>query len=166
MILQTTLLADAAATIAGPREQEYGNKLQNFSQIAALWQVLLQGKLQPLARVTAEDVGMLMIAVKLARLTKTPNHRDSLLDIAGYAGCIDELQLQRAANNGQVVSRGEPQVAGIPISQIARVRTDATVAAHDRSVATFNSDDAVDQMVLSEPEARYTHSALRTKELP
>lgn len=95
--IRSDMLARAAKTIGGPREQEYGNKLQNFTQIAMIWQGVLAPKLAPDARITPEDVGLLMIGVKMARLAKSPDHKDSTLDIAGYAGCIDELQLQRDA---------------------------------------------------------------------
>jgi hypothetical protein len=94
---KTTILADAAATIAGPREQEYGSKLQNFTQIAMMVQGYLAPKLLPDSRITPEDIAMIMIIVKMARLAKSPDHKDSILDVAGYAGCFDELQLQRAA---------------------------------------------------------------------
>lgn len=93
---KTGILAEADATIHGPREKEYGNKRQNFVQIAMMLQGLLAPKLLPDSRITPEDVGLIMIVVKMARLAKNPDHRDSVLDIAGYAACIDELQMQRA----------------------------------------------------------------------
>ncbi len=96
-IVAGTLLEDARATISGPREKEYGSKLQNFSQIAMLFQGVLATKLAPDARITPEDVALLMIQVKVARLAKSPDHRDSILDVAGYAGCYDDLQAQRVA---------------------------------------------------------------------
>jgi ABC-type transport system involved in cytochrome bd biosynthesis fused ATPase/permease subunit len=95
--LTSTLLADAATTIAGVREQEYGSKLQNFTQIAMLFQGTLATKLLPNARITPEDVALLMMQVKIARLAKSPDHKDSILDVAGYAGCYDDLQLQRVS---------------------------------------------------------------------
>lgn len=58
--LTSTPLADATATISGPREQEYGVKLQNFTQIAMRWQELLAPKLLPDARITSEDVALIM----------------------------------------------------------------------------------------------------------
>jgi len=96
--LRTNLLAAAATTISGAREQEYGSKLQNFTQIAMLFQGTLATKLLPGARITPEDVALLMMQVKIARLAKSPDHKDSILDIAGYSGCYDELQLQRDAD--------------------------------------------------------------------
>lgn len=91
----TTILLRADETIHGPREEEYGNKLQNFTQIAMLFQGTLATKLKLGSCITPDDVALLMMQVKIARLAKTPNHKDSILDIAGYAGCMDELQLQR-----------------------------------------------------------------------
>ena len=89
------LLQRANELIGGDRQRDYGNKLQNFSQIAMLWQGTLATKLQPDAAITPEDVALCMIQVKIARLAKSPDHEDSLLDVAGYAGCMSLLQKER-----------------------------------------------------------------------
>lgn len=91
------LLHEAQALIHGQRQQDYGDKLTNFSQVSMMWQGYLAPKLAPDARITPEDVTFLMILLKLARLSKSPDHRDSILDVAGYAGCADYLQQERAA---------------------------------------------------------------------
>lgn len=93
--VHSSLAERADDTVHGPREQEYGSKLQNFTQIAMLFQGTLATKLLPAARITPEDVALLMMQVKIARLAKSPDHKDSILDIAGYSICYDELQLQR-----------------------------------------------------------------------
>jgi len=90
------MLHRAQALIQGQRQEDYGDKLQNFSQIAMLWQGYLAPKLQHHAAITPEDVALCMILVKMARLAKSPDHKDSVLDIAGYAGCYDMLQAERA----------------------------------------------------------------------
>lgn len=90
----------ADVLINGDRQQDYGDKLQNFAQTAMIWQGLLAHKLLPGAKILPEDVGHLMIGLKLSRLAKTPDHNDSLLDIAGYAGCVDKLQSERIAEKG------------------------------------------------------------------
>lgn len=82
--------------VNGPRQDEYGYKLTNFSQISMIWQGMLAHKLQPDAAITPEDVALLMIGVKAARLAKSPDHFDSWIDIAGYAGCASILQDERA----------------------------------------------------------------------
>lgn len=89
------MLHRAQALIQGPRQEDYGDKLQNFSQIAMLWQGYLAPKLQFQSAITPEDVALCMILVKMARLSKSPDHKDSVLDIAGYAGCYDTLQQER-----------------------------------------------------------------------
>lgn len=85
----------ADSIINGQRQQDYGDKLQNFSQIAMLWQGTLATKLAPNASITPEDVALCMIQVKIARLAKSPDHYDSQLDIAGYVGCYNRLQQER-----------------------------------------------------------------------
>lgn len=90
-----TFLETAQSLISGDRQRDYGDKLQNFSQIAMLWQGTLATKLQPGTFITPEDVALCMMQVKIARLAKSPNHADSQLDIAGYAGCYNALQAER-----------------------------------------------------------------------
>lgn len=90
------MLHQAQELIQGSRQQDYGDKLQNFTQIAMLFQGTLAAKLQPGARITPEDVALLMIQVKVARLAKSPDHADSITDVAGYAGCYSMLQDERA----------------------------------------------------------------------
>jgi uncharacterized protein YmfQ (DUF2313 family) len=90
-----SILAIAEGLVNGQRQQDYGDKLQNFSQISMLWQGYLAMKLGPDARITPEDVAMMMMLVKMARLAKSPDHLDSLVDIAGYARCMDMLQIER-----------------------------------------------------------------------
>ena len=108
-----SLLEQADQLINGPRQNDYGDKLQNFSQIAMGWQMLLATKLRPDAEIAPEDVALCMIQVKLARLAKSPDHKDSILDVAGYAGCYDLLQAERRAGKqlqGAVYDARETEV--------------------------------------------------------
>lgn len=90
-----SILVQADELINGDRQTDYGDKLQNFSQIAMLWQGILAAKLLPDAKISPEDVALCMIQVKIARLAKNPDHEDSILDVAGYAGCYSLLQKER-----------------------------------------------------------------------
>lgn len=92
-----SMLQTAEALIHGQRQKDYGNKLQNFSQIAMIWNGILAKKLK--VYLTPEDVASLMIGLKLARLASSPLHEDSWVDIAGYVGCVDVLQKER--NSGE-----------------------------------------------------------------
>lgn len=89
------MLIRAEKLINGQRQKDYGDKLQSFAQIAMLFQGVLATKLAPTERITAEDVALLMMQVKIARLAKSPDHRDSILDVAGYAGCYDKILDER-----------------------------------------------------------------------
>ena len=43
------------------------------------------------AKVTAAQVVLALVDLKLVRLTHDPRHLDSIIDIAGYAGCLAEV---------------------------------------------------------------------------
>lgn len=89
------MLHRAEELINGARQQDYGDKLRNFGQIADLWTAHLKYKLGINQVVTAEDVALMMINVKQARLAKSPTHADSVIDIAGYIGCYDKILDER-----------------------------------------------------------------------
>jgi hypothetical protein len=83
-----TVLDKAAAIVDGPRSQAYGRPAANFALIARLWAEVLG------VVVTPQQVGLCMIQVKVARLSTSPAPQlltDSLVDIAGYARCIERL---------------------------------------------------------------------------
>lgn len=79
-----------AAKAMEDRQAVYGPPLDNFERIATRWRAHLSNRFGistaelPL---TAQDVSVMMIDVKLARLEQTPDHDDSWVDVAGYAGC-------------------------------------------------------------------------------
>lgn len=83
-------LEDEDVTLAGAhltavRGERYGHPSENFARIAALWEPILG------VRVTPQQVGLAMIALKLGRLIETPDDPDSIADIAGYAATLDML---------------------------------------------------------------------------
>ena len=57
-----------------------------FERVAVRWSQVLG------VRVTARQVAVCLIDLKLARLTHDPRHLDSITDIAGYAGCLAEVR--------------------------------------------------------------------------
>lgn len=79
------VLHEADRVTAQDREREYGHPLQNHQRIAALWSGVLG------IEVTPEQVVLCMIGTKLARLAYTPDHRDSVVDIAGYARAYQRI---------------------------------------------------------------------------
>lgn len=88
---QESILAEAEKVVNGPRAQFYGPPVVNFKRIADLWDAWLVGRPDRSAPISTYDVAYMMILMKLARLQHQPYHRDSVVDIAGYAGCAEKL---------------------------------------------------------------------------
>lgn len=86
-------LREAARIIAGERDVQYGGPEENFDRIARIWSVILG------INVTQEDVGMLMVGLKIARYAnKSGFQPDTWIDIAGYAGCgyeVGKIQVEK-----------------------------------------------------------------------
>jgi Domain of unknown function (DUF6378) len=78
------LLAEAAAVVRD-RRRPYGQPLDLFERVAARWSQVLG------VTVTACQVAICLIDLKVARLTHDPRHLDSITDIAGYASILAEL---------------------------------------------------------------------------
>ena len=75
------ILEKAADIVDGERQKDYGSPEQAFKRIANLWGAYLGREL------TAKDVSILMMLLKIARLMQNSEHADSWVDIAGYAAC-------------------------------------------------------------------------------
>jgi hypothetical protein len=80
----TNILQEAEAAVFGPRQDSYGHPCDNFGHTAALWSAYKGVEFD------AEDVALMMVLVKLSRL-KNGYHRDSVVDIAGYAATYERL---------------------------------------------------------------------------
>lgn len=87
--MSETVLEEAARLTSVDRQQDYGHPLDDFTRTADLWTAL--GIAPPF---TAEDVALAMMCVKMSRERNRPK-RDNRTDIAGYAGCLDELIAER-----------------------------------------------------------------------
>jgi hypothetical protein len=74
-----------AANVVGRRRSTYGQPIDLFEQVAARWSLVIGVKLTPAQAI------LCLIDLKLARLTNDPRHLDSITDIAGYAGCLAEV---------------------------------------------------------------------------
>lgn len=84
-----TFLEEASKVINGTRAEDYGSAEKNFKRIADLWTAILGHP------VSVEEFAQCMIAVKLGRLSNSPDHRDSWVDIAGYVGCVGQIHDER-----------------------------------------------------------------------
>lgn len=81
--LRQSLLEKTIDTVVNQRNNTYGPPAQDFSRIAGLLSQLgFEFKGGP---VEAHHTAMIMICLKLSRLTWSPEHEDNWLDTAGYA---------------------------------------------------------------------------------
>lgn len=93
--MRTSILDDAAAIVDGDREQTYGDPASNLRAVANLWDSWLLARGWSGPGMQVEDVALMMALLKIARLARSPAHRDSLVDLAGYARLLDRcLQAQ------------------------------------------------------------------------
>jgi len=80
------ILAETEAIINGKRNHDYGDPLEDFTTTAAFWQTYLtrivarRGSIELLPH----DVAAMMMLLKLARLTWTPDEKDHWKDAIGY----------------------------------------------------------------------------------
>ena len=94
------LLSEAHSIVSVDRNAAYGNPENNFQNIADRWNLYLQqrGITNPFngGEITPQDVAHMMIDMKMARLGSNMLHRDSLVDIAGYAACAEDCRVASA----------------------------------------------------------------------
>ena len=66
------------------RQNTYGKPEDNFQTIADFWNTYLQIK-DDYFKLTKQDVANMMILLKVARMSSSPEHLDNYIDAAGYA---------------------------------------------------------------------------------
>lgn len=84
MTIREDVLCDAIAAVTG-RPKYYGEPEDSFCRVALVWKAIF-----PERAWTASDVALALAALKLVRLSFHPDHRDSAVDLAGYAACQAE----------------------------------------------------------------------------
>ena len=88
---QENILQEADRITAGDRQRDYDHPRRNHERIAAFWRAHITAKYGVDVPLTAEDAAWMMIYVKAARDMFTPK-RDNLVDVAGYARCIERIR--------------------------------------------------------------------------
>ena len=84
-----SVLDEANEVIYGEREQTYGRPSKNLECIGDMWSAYVRSRFGSIIQFTPEDVATMMVLLKSARLANTPGHRDSLVDICGYAALVE-----------------------------------------------------------------------------
>ena len=83
--IDDTLLTEAYNLVTGDRQKAYGHPSVNFDRIARLWSVALDKE------ITAEDVAVCMVLVKIARQLHTPK-RDNVVDALAYLLTLEAVR--------------------------------------------------------------------------
>jgi hypothetical protein len=86
--IRSSILNEANGIVNGARANVYGGPEDSFKTIGQLWGVYLNKVINP------ADVAAMLALMKVARIRQSPNHRDSWVDIAGYAACGAECGLK------------------------------------------------------------------------
>lgn len=84
-----TCLDKAASIVDGSGALAYGHPRDNLAAIARFWSLILK------TEVTPTQVALCMIGLKLGRIVTGTMGKDNLVDIAGYARCIERLSEPR-----------------------------------------------------------------------
>lgn len=82
--IKMEILEEAGLLVTGPRRSAYGPPQYNFERIARFWQAYF-GNTGRDVLITAADVAPMMRLMKEARLCESPDHKDSFVDLVGYA---------------------------------------------------------------------------------
>ena len=83
--MKRELLEEAANIVEGQRKEDYGETYKSFERISNLWSAYLSCPISP------SDVAAMMFMLKISRAKQTPTHKDSWVDMAGYAACGYEV---------------------------------------------------------------------------
>lgn len=76
----TSILDEAQKLTSEDRQSVYGHPAEDFAKVAKMTTPISDAKIDPRLK-----HALYMIQVKVARLLNTPDHLDSVIDIAGYA---------------------------------------------------------------------------------
>ena len=91
--IKATIADEAKRIVSGERREAYGTPEKNFHRIAVLWEIYLSLAHGYADQITPLDVAAMMRLMKEARLIESPHHRDSYVDLVGYALCGAEIAL-------------------------------------------------------------------------
>lgn len=86
------IAAYAAKLVTGDRQDTYGHPLDDFARAGKIWEAILG------VPVTAEQVALCMVGIKISRQTNSPKI-DNVVDGIGYFLTLAMVQEERAVRN-------------------------------------------------------------------
>jgi hypothetical protein len=78
--------------IIGSRAEEYGDASQSFSRASTIASTMLD------KTITAYDVSIVLMAVKMARIAQNKTHMDSYVDLAAYTAFAAQFSNAKATD--------------------------------------------------------------------
>ena len=94
-ITREYILREAARIVCGDRNEQYGKPEDSFRAIAGFWETYVREECVSTGAdvcIQEADVAMMMVLLKVAR-TFGGTKADTYIDIAGYAACAGEIEL-------------------------------------------------------------------------
>ena len=79
------IIEQAKKLVSTRREDTYGNKKANHTNIAKLWSAYLDKKITP------KDVALMMALLKIARTKLGIHNEDDYIDLVGYGAIAGEI---------------------------------------------------------------------------
>jgi hypothetical protein len=113
------VLERAISLIHGQRAKDYGDAQAIFQRMADLVNPIIK---KADGELTASDMAIVMIQVKIARLQESPDHVDSWTDIAGYAALGAQLAVTQPdkATTGPTLPDGISSISANDIKPYKR----------------------------------------------
>ena len=88
MKITKEFLSEASRLVGADREKDYGDKVENHSNIARLWSAYLDVKVE------AHDVAIMMALLKMARTKLGKVSKDTYIDMAAYSAIAGEIKFK------------------------------------------------------------------------
>lgn len=85
-----TIDEEAHRIVYGDREKTYGDPNKNFNKLALMWTGTLLDKLKPGVQLSANDIALCLVQLKVSRESFKPN-RENRVDGIGYFLCLDRI---------------------------------------------------------------------------
>lgn len=87
------ILKTANECVNGARQQDYGNPEDNFKKIGELWTAYTGHKYTPV------DVSIMLLLMKVGRMSTGKGTADTYVDICGYAACAGEIATEEKVDD-------------------------------------------------------------------
>ena len=99
---RTNILAEADHLVNGVRDADYGDPIDDFATTGDLWSTYLRRIIdrRQEVQIKPHDVAVMMMLLKIARLSWTPEKRDHWTDAIGYGACGWDCEVQEEGLHG------------------------------------------------------------------